>query len=205
MPTSPEQPQAVPEGDRNAAPENSIRDIVSDGQNAALENCIRDIASGDREALGRLYRETHAAVYAFALSFVQDRHDAEDVLQDVYVRIWQSAPSYRPMGKPQAWIYTIARNLALMEIRRKTRIVPVSPGDWQEIFSECPAVDAEDAQVLASVMGLLDEDERRIVLLHAAAGFKHRESAELLGLGLSTVLSKYSRALKKLRQALEVQ
>ncbi len=189
MPTSSEQPQAVPEGDRDRA----------------LENCIRDIASGDREALGRLYGETHAAVYAFALSVVQNREDAEDVLQDVYVRIWKSAPSYRDMGKPLAWIFTIARNLALMEIRRKTRVVPVSPGEWEEIFLECPAVDAEDAQVLSSVMGILDEEERQIVLLHAAAGFKHRESAELLGMGLSTVLSKYSRALKKLRQALEVQ
>ncbi len=189
MPTASEHPQAVPEEDRTAA----------------LENCIRDIAAGSRDALGHLYEETHAAVYAFALSVVQERADAEDVLQDVFVRIWQSAPSYRAMGKPLAWIFTITRNLALMEIRRKTRVVPVSPEDWQTIFAECPAVDAEDAQVLGAVMGILDEDERQIVLLHVTAGFKHRESAELLGLGLSTVLSKYSRALKKLRQALEVQ
>ncbi len=177
--------------------------LPSEERDAALENLIDAIAMGDRDALGSLYEETHAAVFAFALSVVQNRQDAEDVLQEVYLRIWQSAPGYRTMGRPLAWIFTITRNLARMELRRKKRTLPLAPEDWQEMFADAPEADAEDAQILSSVMGLLDEDERQIVLLHAVAGFKHRESAELLELGLSTTLSKYSRALRKLRQALE--
>ncbi len=168
-----------------------------------MENCIKAIAGGDREALGRLYEDTYAAVFGFALSILKNRQDAEDVLQEVYVRIWQSAASYREWGKPMAWIFTITRNLALMDLRRKNRTVPVAPQDWPEMFSDVQEVTAEDSLVLSSLMERLGDDEREIVLLHTVAGLKHSECAQLLGMGLSTVLSKYSRAIKKLRQAME--
>ncbi len=203
MSVPPGQPPSEPPENRDAAPKNRIPDITAQDRDAALDRCIRDIAGGDRDALGALYAETHAAVYALALSMVRDRQDAEDVLQDVYVRIWQSAPSYRAMGKPLAWIFTIAKNLARMELRRRNKTVPVDPEDWRAMFAEDAGVDAEEAQLLASVMELLGEEEREIVLLHAVAGMKHREIAQLLEMELSTVLSKYSRALKKLKKALE--
>ncbi len=175
-------------------------------RDAALENFINAVAAGDREALGQLYEETRTAVFAFALSIVKDRQDAEDILQEVYVKVWQSAPSYRPMGKPMAWILTITRRFALMDLRRKERAVPVTPEDWERMFADERTPDAEDALILGSLLELLEEDEREIVVLHAVAGMKHRESAQILDMGLSTVLSKYSRALKKLRRALgEVQ
>ncbi len=169
----------------------------------AAENCITAIASGDREALARLYEDTSAAVYGFALSILKDPHDAEDVLQDVYVKIWESAPSYRAMGNPMAWIFTITRNLALMDIRRQNKAWPTDPDDWGGIFADVPSMDPEDRLVLSALMETLGEDEQRIIILHAVAGMKHREIAELMDMSLSAVLSKYNRALKKLRSALE--
>ncbi len=181
----------------------SMPPVPAADRDAALEQYIEAVAAGDRDALGCLYEETRTAVFVFALSIVQNRQDAEDVLQDVYVQIWQSAGGYRAMGRPLAWIFTITRNFARMSLRRRGRTVPVTPEDWQEMFSDVETMDAEDALVLGSVMEQLGEDERQIVLLHAVAGFKHRESAQLLDMGLSTVLSKYSRALAKLKKALE--
>lgn len=175
----------------------------SGGRDDIIEMCILKIAGGDREALVQLYEQTQAAVYGFALSILKNRQDAEDVLQDAYIKIWQAAGSYAPQGKPLAWIFTITRNLARMRLREQARIVVAAPEEWQELFAEEPRMDYEDRLVLASVMGVLADEERQIVMLHAVAGMKHREIAQILHLGLSTVLSKYNRALKKLRNALK--
>lgn len=172
-------------------------------QDSLTENHIAKIAANDQGALTLLYRETGAAVYGFALSILKNKQDAEDVLQDTYIRIWNAAGSYTPNGKPMAWIFTIARNLALMRMRERSRTVAVAPGDWQSLFADEPAVNGEDRQMLASLLESLSDQERQIVILHSMTGLKHREIAELLNLRLSTVLSKYNRALKKLRNSLK--
>ncbi len=167
-----------------------------------LENCIEAIAAGDAQALAQLYQKTHGAVYGFALSMVKNCHDAEDVVQDVYIKIWESAGSYQAMGKPLAWIFTITRNDANMCLRRQGKITLTDPQDWEAVLMEDPDMQMEDRVVLTSVMSLLGEEDRQIVILHAVAGMKHREIAELMDMKLSTVLSRYNRALEKLRQAL---
>jgi len=174
-----------------------------EGQAAYLERCLAGIAAGDRTALAALYEQTHAAVYGFALSILKNRQDAEDILHDAYLQIWKAAGSYRSEGKPLAWIFTITRNLSLMQLREQSRTVAVPPEEWQSLFAGVPAVSGEDRLVLAAVLGGLSDEERQIVMLHAMTGLKHREIAEILGLKLATVLSKYQRALKKLRLALK--
>ena len=168
-------------------------------QDGITENCIVRIAAGDRDALTPLYRQTSAAVYGFALSILKNKQDAEDVLQDTYLRIWNAAGSYTPGGKPLAWILTVTRNLALMRIRERSHTVEMAPGVWQDYLAEEAAGSEEDRLMLASLLETLSDQERQIVMLHAMTGWKHREIAELLHLPLPTVLSKYNRALKKLR------
>ncbi len=163
------------------------------------EKCIIAVASGDKQALAALYEETAAAVYGFALSFMKNQDDAEDVLQDVFLKIWEAAPTYRAMGKPLAWIFTITRNIALMDLRRKNKAWPTDPDNWGELFADADTLDTEDKLLLTSLMETLGEDEQKVVILHAVAGMKHREIAEVMDMSLSAVLSKYNRALKKLR------
>lgn len=172
-------------------------------QDDIIEDCIARIAAGDQNALTLLYKETNAAVYGFALSILKNRQDAEDVLQDTYIKIWNAAASYAPHGKPLAWIFTIARNLSLMRIREQSRTVAVSPENWQSLFAVEPEVDHEDRLILSSLLETLSDQERQIVILHAMTGMKHREIAELLHLRLPTVLSRYNRALKKLGNVLK--
>ncbi len=177
--------------------------VPLENENDVIEKYIRDIAGGDKGALASLYQDTYASVYGFALSVLKNPADAEDVQQEVYVKIWQAAADYTPMGKPMAWIFTITRSQALMALRQKNRTTPVAPEAWESLFSGETDADAEDRTVMSAVMDQLEEDERQIVILHAAGGLKHREIATLLGMKLSTVLSRYSRALQKLRRALE--
>ncbi len=165
--------------------------LSPDGQE--LDRYITALAAGDREALAALYQRTSSAVYSFALSLCRHTQDAEDVLQDTYLQAALAAERYVPQGRPMAWLLTIARNAALSRLRLRQRTAPLEEVDWE------PTVTDEDRLVLESLLAGLGEQERQIVALHAVAGLKHREIGELLGLPLATVLSKYSRALKKLR------
>ena len=168
-----------------------------------LEGLLSGVAAGERDALARLYCRTRAAVYALALSILHNDCDAQDVTQDVFVRVWENAPQYRPQGSPMAWLLTIARNESRMKLRRAEKFVDLEEREWLAIPADTPAVTPEDRQVLQCAMSALSDTERQVVLLHAAAGLKHREIAGVLELPLATVLSKYHRALKKLRSYLK--
>lgn len=162
-----------------------------------LDRLLLRVGQGDREAFARLYGLTRGAVYALALSLLRDAHEAQDVAQDVYVKVWESAPAYRPQGSPMAWLLTVARNLARSRLRQSGRQIALDEEAWNAIPAAAP--DVEDRQLLQGALARLGAEEREIVLLHAVTGLKHREIAQLLELPLSTVLSKYHRGLKKLR------
>lgn len=162
-----------------------------------LDRLLLRVGRGDREAFARLYALTRGAVYALALSLLRDAHEAQDVAQDAFVRVWESAPAYRSQGSPMAWLLTITRNLARSRLRQSGRQVELDEETWNAIPAADP--DVEDRQVLREALARLGAGEREIVLLHAVTGLKHREIAQLLELPLSTVLSKYHRGLKKLK------
>ncbi len=168
-----------------------------------LDGYIAGIAKGDRDALADLYHHSSASVYAFALSILKNVHDAEDVLQDCYLRIHDCAGSYRSHGKPMAWILTIARNLCMMRLREKSKTAELTDEDWNAALSESCETNIDDRILLTQCLSRLRDDERQIVVLHAVAGFRHREIAAFLDMPLPTVLSKYSRSLKKLKENLE--
>jgi RNA polymerase sigma-70 factor (ECF subfamily) len=163
------------------------------------EEAIKRIGLGDKAALCDLYEYTRAAVYGFALSILKNAQDAEDVLQDTYIRIYASANTYTSYGKPLAWVFTITRNLSLMKIRSDKKTVQMNDGDWDLLTSENPEISNEDKMILSSSMNILSSEECQILMLHAIGGFKHREISSLLEIPLSTGLSKYHRAIKKLR------
>ena len=101
--------------------------------------------------------------------------------------------------------FALTQNLlcALMKLRERGRTQDMALEDWERLAAENPMVTVEDRQVLDAALTALADDERQIVLLHAVTGWKHREIAGLLELPLSTVLSKYRRALLKLKTKLE--
>lgn len=168
-----------------------------------LDRLLLAVGAGDREALARLYEETRGAVYAAALGVLGNHHEAQDVTQEAFVRLWENAPGYRSQGSPMAWMLTITRNLALMSLRREGRKGELSPEEWESIPAGEEQEAAEDRMALREALEALDSEERQIILLHAVSGLKHREIAALMERPLSTVLSKYQRGLKKLKKQLE--
>ena len=166
------------------------------------ENLIIRMASNDGAAFRELYQQTSGVVYGFAMSILRNKHDAEDVMHDAFIRIYSSAVTYRPSGNPMAWILTIVRNLCLNRIREGKVCEDLSEYDDLAGASD-DSEDLLDRMVLETAMKVLDAEERQIVILHAMTGFKHREIAEILDLPTGTILSKYNRALKKVRKEME--
>ena len=169
---------------------------------AYLDKCIEETAIGNMEGFRNLYEETKSSVYGFALSILKNPDDAEDVLQDCFVKIYGAAGDYKSQGKPLAWMFTITRNLCLQLIRDKQKTADISEEDWEKFIGVSDHVSIEDNIVLNEVLNTLDEEDRQIVVLHAVSGMKHREIADFLKIPLSTVLSKYNRSLKKLNAKL---
>lgn len=180
----------------------SLLSVGESKMNAAAldENLILRMAEGDGSAFREFYEQTSSAVYGFALSILRNKHDAEDVMHDAFIRSYTSAISYRPSGKPMAWLLTIVRNLCYNKIKAGKVCEDISE---YENLAGSDADDSLDRIVLEEAMHILDSEERQIVVLHALTGFKHREIAEILDVPTGTVLSKYNRALKKMRKELE--
>lgn len=176
----------------------SVELEISD-RDIKLEAAIARLSAGDEQALAEIYSLTRVSIYGFALSLLKNSYDAEDVMQDCYVAVFEHAKSYTPHGKPLAWMLTITRNFALKKLKSSARMV-------NEENLECYAEEKdvytnpnEQRLVINEMMDILSDEERQIVTLHAVSGLKHRQIAQLLELPLSTVLSKYNRALKKIR------
>lgn len=184
-------------------------DFQSDSRNIpdksaeCLDRLIYGIADGDSDSLAKLYKLTNKDVYAFALSILKNTHDAQDVLQDCYLRIYSSARTYSGKGKPMAWILTITRNLCLKCIHEAKKSVSYSEEEWNTFSQKSFESDSDDKITLSACMNLLNDTERQIIVLHAVSGLKHKEIAALLQMPLPTVLSKYNRTLKKLKNILE--
>lgn len=181
-------------------------DFEDDSQHNKIEideDPFRRIADDDMTALDELYGLTERIMYAFSLSLTKHHQGALDLMQDTYVKILSAAHLYKPMGKPLAWMFTIARNLHYSDLKKEKRSIPLEPKEISDDKRFSYVTDVNDRIVLEGVLDLLSEEERKIVMLYAVSGMKHKEIAESLGLKLSTTLSKYHRALKKLRKYLE--
>lgn len=166
-----------------------------------IDDALNKIARGDNDALGRLYTETRRGVYAFLFSYFNNKEDCEDAMQTTFLKVKQNAAQYSS-GNGLAWILQIAKNVALNELRAKTnreKLQAEAAKNRSAVVAE-PHVGGTLMDIMKKV---LDEDEQRIVVLHAVAGYKHKEIAKFLNCPVGTVTSKYKRAADRLKSAYE--
>lgn len=167
------------------------------------EQLFARIGQGDKSAFCQLYEETSNAVFAYALSFLRNKEDAEDVMQETFLHIRSAAHLYQPLGKPMAWILTIAKNVCLMKFRQNRHVTSMSYEEAPEELDCSQIQEEEDRLVLETAFRVLSKEECQIIVLHAVSGMKHREISQIMGIPLSTILSKYHRGIQKLREQLE--
>ncbi len=175
----------------------------SDASSTVTDADILNIAEQKPDAVAVLYEKAHKSIYGFALSITKNAHDSEDTLQEVFIAVMKSAASYKPSGKPMAWLLTITKNIANGKLRARKNDLALDEAlnENEEAFAR---IDSTVLRLtLEAALAVLSDDERKILALHAMSGLKNREIAQLLKLPLGTVLSKYHRALKKMKEHLE--
>lgn len=167
---------------------------------AELDQCIARTAGGDAAALHELYDALGSAVFSLARAVTGDRQLAEDVLQDVFLKVHAGARAYRKRGSPRAWVMRIARNEAISAYRRRRREFPAEI--MEEADAQAVSPDAADAIALNDALAELSNTDREIVVLGVVAGLTDRETAALLGMPQGSVSWRRRAALEKLRSTL---
>jgi RNA polymerase sigma-70 factor (ECF subfamily) len=167
------------------------------------------VAGRDRAAFAALYRATSAKLYGVILRILRRRDVADEVLQEVYVQIWERAGRYDAgKGSPITWMATIARNRALDEVRRKTPVSLEDMPETAEMASETalPLELVEQGEALQRLRRCIDrlEPERREALLLAYRDGLTREAlGRRLGRPPATIKSWLRRSLAQLRECLD--
>ena len=160
------------------------------------------MAGGDPEALSALYAALAPCVYAIALSVAGQPADAEDVVSEVFLRLWQRRNPYTFRGKHRSWISTVAYHAAVDRLRRGGR----EAWEGEELLEALPCPPEEerlcDRLTLAQALAALPEAQRQVVALHVVSDLPLRETARLLGRPLGTVASQHRDAMKRLRNIL---
>jgi RNA polymerase sigma-70 factor, ECF subfamily len=160
------------------------------------DQLIAALAAGDDTALRELFVR-HAPWLAGRLRAALPPPDVEDVLQETFLAVWLGAGRYRPQGKPQAWIWVIARNQAALLLRRR--------GPVTAPLEETPHVGldpAEAALVRADITAALDGPQGEVLRLMYVEDRPVAEVAEMLGVPAGTVKSRAHRARSMVRAAL---
>ncbi len=153
----------------------------------------------DEKAFKEFYEYTHTFVFAYIMSLLKNYDNSRDVMQEVYIKIYQASQNYYSMRKPLAWIYTIARNECYMQIRRDKYT-----DEYHDNISLPQNTDQNTQMILENLFTLLNEKERQVIVMHSLWGFKHHEIAEFLQISISTSLSCYHRGMKKMKKEMEI-
>lgn len=169
--------------------------------NKTADRLICAVAQGDMSALEQLYSELAPGVFAFARSIVKDEAAAQDIMQDTFVRVYNSAGSFSPRGLGRAWIMQIARNLSLNAISRFDRSVPEEAAA-EQAASDSTEDSAEARVMVMNALDMLSDAEREVVTLHAVSGLKLEIIARIMDEPLGTIKWRHSQAMKKFRAAM---
>jgi len=185
---------------------------AADRSGARLAELIEQMAQGRQEALGRLYDETAPSVNGLVLRILEIPQDAEEVLMDVYMKAWKNAKSYSPdRGTVQAWLFTMARSIAIDRIRQRRARPNTLPLEFEGVAEPISRAESPEQRTAAlqrrrRVQVLLNElpaEQRDVVTLAFFGGLTHAELAGRLGQPLGTIKSRIRMGLMHLRSLLE--
>jgi RNA polymerase sigma-70 factor, ECF subfamily len=174
---------------------------AGDGERLRAEKCVARAAGGDRDALRDIYVRYSHGVYGYVRSIVADDHEAEDVTQQVFLKLMTSLPSFTA-GRAQfsAWILRVARNTAIDHLRRRHRVIASDPLEWRVGAS---AADADSPRQLRDAINALSSDQREVLVLRQVLGLTPDEVAGRLGKSSGAVHTLYYRARVAMRANLE--
>ena len=172
--------------------------------NEAFVETVPLVAAARSEGFAELYERTFPRVYAYVASLLRDRSAAEDVTAQAFERAYRKRLSYRASrGSMDAWVFGIARNAALDELRKRKRqaVLEGDPEDTEGVLPEDEADLALRRQAVRAALASLDGRERDLIALKFAGGLSNGEIARVLRMSESNVGTRLHRTITKLREA----
>jgi RNA polymerase sigma-70 factor (ECF subfamily) len=171
---------------------------------------LREIGAGDRAAFAQFYDRYSKLLFSIAFKILNDAKEAEDVLQEVFLQIWDKAGQYDSrLGKPVSWAVTLTRNKAIDHIRssqRRTKLVEAAATEMTAPPEE-PANesvhDRENSALIGSAVAELPAEQRQAIELAFFRGLTQNEISETLKEPLGTIKARIRRGMLKLRDRLE--
>jgi RNA polymerase sigma-70 factor (ECF subfamily) len=194
-----------------ATPVERVTEPVQSEQDKDVE-LLRRVAKQDRDAFAEFYDRHSTLLFSVACKILNDQTDAEDVVQETFVQIWEKAINFDPkLGKASSWAATMARNKSIDRIRalqRRTRLAEEA-GSEMAIANECDATVNEavhghdKAKVIQTAIVTLPAEQRQAIELAYFSGLTQNEISEKLKQPLGTIKARIRRGLLKLRDQLE--
>lgn len=173
-----------------------------------MDELIRGLKDGRPEAFERLVRDFGDRIYRF-VKRLSGEAAADDLTQEVFIRVHRSIDAYRPEGRFESWLFTIANNLCIDHSRWR-RDHPAAA--MQEIAAygvsraRDPMEEAEDAEIRRALLAAVERlpfEQKQVFLLREEAGLSFREIAEMTGCPLNTALGRMHYAMEALRKSLK--
>ena len=159
---------------------------------------LKLIAQGDDDAFTAFYEETRRDIFAFALSILNNYHDAEDVMQDVFMKVKIQARACSEFENANGWLVRVTKNAALDFIRKKKKYVMDEEITRGSLYSEGKSTVAEYSVFISELFDELKDEEKQIVVLHLISDLTHKTIAKALSLPLTTVKWRYWKAIHHL-------
>jgi RNA polymerase sigma-70 factor, ECF subfamily len=176
----------------------------------SLIDLLAKVSRHDRDAFAALYQATSRKLFGVVVRILNRKQVAEDVLQDVYVRIWEKAGDFNPsLGSPIAWMATIARNRALDEARRRPYVISSEEVSGFEDMASPERNAAEELELTEDYNRLyrclenLEDEKRAMVLLAYQSGLSREMLAQRFNKPVATVKTWLRRSLEALKKCLD--
>lgn len=167
------------------------------------------IANGDHESLRLLVHKWQKPIYHFFYRFLHQRETAEDLTQNVFIRLYKAAPNYQPTARFSTYIFHIARKVLYNEYRHQQRKPSLGLEDLHPQVQEVALTDPGYHQYeewedwMESALHHLPDRQKEVMLLHVQQGLPYEEIATIMETPLSTVKSLLFRARQNLRHLLK--
>lgn len=174
-----------------------------------VDQLVQRCKQGELAAFTRLFRDHEARLYRLAVTILGNEHDAEDALQDAYIRIFERIKGFRGKSALETWMTAIMVNVCRDRLRRQ-RVRRALPLDWLRRQAEGGDVTKDvgarmKRQTLWSLVDRLDDKHRLPVILHYHQGWSCGEVADILAVRTSTVYSWLNTARVQLRTMLQAE